>query len=109
MDGILDSLSLEVRPLLWAVEEVAIYGLEVDETARAERIATLTDALERFEALLDADGPDALGGAFTIADAGLAGRLLHLPRLPLDPHTAPRIRRTVGAATARPAFAAARR
>ena len=108
VDGILDSLSLELRPRLWAVEEVAVYGREVADAERGHRIATLEDALERFDSLLDPEGPFALGATFTIADVALAARLLHLPSLPLDRAIAPRLRRVVAAASARPAFARAR-
>lgn len=105
VDMALDSLSLEVRPALWAVEEVVVYGLEAPDAA--ERTRALEDVLAAFDRLLDADGPYALG-AFTIADCALAGRALHLPRLGLDPAVAPRTFRAVAAAQERPAFAAAR-
>lgn len=108
VDGVLDSLSLEVRPVLWGVEEVAVYGLEVPEEERTRRVGALAEALRSFDALLHPDGPFALGAELTIADAALAGRLLHLPTLPLDAAVAPRTRRSVAAAQARPAFAAAR-
>lgn len=105
IDTALDSLSLEVRPALWAVEEVVVYGLDVLDGQ--ERVAALEDALAAYDRLLDADGPYALG-EFSIADCALAGRAWHLPRLGLDPAVAPRTFRSVTAAQSRPAFAAAR-
>lgn len=107
VDGVLDSLSLELRPHLAALEEGAVYGVELSQAELADRIAALTRALTSFDALLDPDGPYALGEALTIADAALAGRLLHLPALPLDEAVAPRTRRALRAVTARPAFATA--
>lgn len=103
IDGVLDSLSLEVRPALWAVEEVVVYGLAAPLATRQQALA---EALVAFDALLDAEGPYALGG-FTIADCALAGRGLHVPELPLEPRVAPRTRRAIAAAQARPAFALA--
>jgi len=108
VDGVLDSLSLELRPPLWGVEEVAVYGLDVSDAALADRIAALGRALGAFDALLHPAGPYALGPTFTIADVALAGRLAHLPTLPLADAVAPRTRRAVRAAMARPAFAVAR-
>lgn len=107
VDGILDSLSLELRPLLWAVEEFVVYGSGVPGDDRLARGAALEAALTSFDALLHPNGPYALGPHPTIADAALVGRLLHLPTLPLDPDVAPRTRRALGAAMARPAFATA--
>ena len=103
IDGVMDSLSLEVRPALWGVEEVVVYGLDAP---LAERAPALADALTAFDALLDPAGPYALG-RFTIADCALAGRGLHVPQLPLEPRVAPRTRRAIAAAQARPAFALA--
>lgn len=107
VDGIMDSLSLELRPPLWAVEAMVVYGQEAGYAERSQRIAALQEALERFEALLDPRGPHALGAIFTVADVALAGRLLHLPGLPLEAAVAPRLRRTLAAAWARPAYARA--
>lgn len=105
VDGVLDSLSLEVRPHLWAVEEFAHYGGEVADDERAVRLASLRRALDGFDRLLDAVGPHALGPTLTIADCAVAGRLLHLDELPLDEATAPRLRRVVSRARRRPSFA----
>ena len=104
IDGVMDSLSLEVRPALWAVEEVVVYGLDAPLAGREQALA---ETLTAFDALLDAAGPYALGD-FTIADCALAGRGLHVPDLPIAPSVAPRTRRTIAAAQARPAFALAR-
>lgn len=107
VDTILDSLSLEVRPHLWGVEEFAHYGLPVAEDDRPGRIQALQDALGGFDRLLHPDGPHATGADFTIADCAIAGRLLHLTRLPIGAADAPRLRRVVAAARTRPSFAAA--
>ena len=106
VDGLLDTLSLELRPKLWALEEVDVYGLAVAPEERAARVAALTEALVAFDSLLDATGPYALG-ALTVADFALAGRGLHLPQLGVAAATAPRLRRCLEAAWARPAWAAA--
>ena len=105
IDTLLDSLSLELRPKLWAVEEVAVYGLDAADDERAARVAALDDALERYDALADPDGPY-LAGGFSIADCAVAGRLLNLPRLGLDATRHPRLARAYAAATARPAWRA---
>lgn len=108
VDMLLDSLSLELRPHVWGLEEVTIYGVAVSKAEREERIATLAGKLTSFDALLHPDGPHALGPALTIADAAIAGRLLHLPAMPLDPGVAPRTGRTLAAVMDRPAFVVAR-
>lgn len=108
VDVLLDSLSLQLRPLLWGVEEVVVYGRPVDPGEAAARVAALADGLAAYETLLDGDGPYALGEV-TIADFALAGRALHLPRLGLPEGTAPRLRRSLDASRARPSFAAATR
>jgi glutathione S-transferase len=107
VDSLLDSLSLEVRPDLWGVEEFAAYGLPVPDRERPGRIAALVAALDAFDQLLDADGPHAVGESLTIADCAIAGRFLHLDRLPLEAGTAPRLARVVAATRARPSFASA--
>lgn len=104
VDGLLDTLSLELRPRLWAVEEPVVYGAPVADLEA--RRADLAAALTAYDTLLDPDGPYALG-PLTIADLALAGRLLHLPRLGLAPGVAPRLHRALEAARARPAWAAA--
>ncbi len=102
IDGLLDSLSLELRPALWGVEEFAIYGgVAGDES---ERIAALEAKLAAYDRLLDPDGPWATGARFTIADCALGGRALHLPRLPLAPACAPRLRRVLAGLAQRPSF-----
>lgn len=102
VDGLLDSLSLEVRPVLWGVEEFAIYGGAVGD--RAGAVAALERALNAFERLLDPAGPWATGATFTIVDCALGGRALHVPHLPLAPGCAPRLRRVLAALTQRPSF-----
>ena len=104
VDGLLDTLSLELRPKVWAVEEIAVYGLAAPD--REERLTTLAAALDAYDTLLDPDGPYALG-SLTVADFALAGRLLHLPRLGLPAGTAPRLHRSLAAARERPAYAEA--
>jgi len=102
IDGLLDTLSLELRPALWGVEELAVYGgAAPDEPAR---IATLEAKLTAYDRLLDPSGPWATGATFTIADCALGGRALHLPRLPLAPECAPRLRRVLEGLAQRPSF-----
>lgn len=105
IDGLLDSLSLELRPALWGVEEVVVYGVDLPD--RAERVALLEAKLAAYDTLLDADGPWATGSQLTIADCALGGRALHVPRLGLDPACAPRLRRVLGALAGRPGYASA--
>lgn len=107
VDVLLDSLSLEVRPPLWAVEELVLYGLEVTGEEREARRSALDAALADFDRLLDLEGPHALGATLTIADCAIAGRLLHLDRLSLAAIAAPRLRRVLKSARARPAYARA--
>ncbi|MCW3009636.1 MAG: hypothetical protein JWO90_40 [Solirubrobacterales bacterium] len=102
IDGLLDSLSLELRPALWGVEEFAVHGGAVDD--EDGRVAALEGKLTAYDRLLDADGPWATGVTFTIADCALAGRALHLSKLPLDPACAPRLRRVMAALEERPGF-----
>lgn len=102
IDGLLDSLSLELRPALWGVEEFAVYCAAVpDET---ERVAALERALTAYDRLLDPHGPWATGSVFTIADCALGGRALHVGHLPLAPDCAPRLRRVLAALAPRPSF-----
>ncbi len=106
IDVLLDSLSLEVRPALWGVEEFAVYGGDADD--QPERIAALDRQLTAYDELLDADGPWACGTTFTIADCALAGRAHHLPKLPIASSVAPRLRRVMTALASRPAVGRAR-
>lgn len=106
VDVLLDSLSLEVRPVLWELERIVVYGQAADEAATIEARANLRDALSAYDRLLDGTGPHALG-SLTIADCAIAGRLHHLDRLGLDPEPAPRLHRALTAIRARPAWAAA--
>ena len=107
IDVLLDSLSLEVRPYLWGVEEYAYYGLPVADSERPGRLDALRRALEGFDRLLDPGGPHAVGEAFTIADCAITGRFLHLDGLPLEPAVAPRLRRLMAATRRRPSFSKA--
>jgi len=107
IDTLLDSLSLEVRPSLWGVEELVLYGLAAGEEERAARVAALHHKLTAFERLLDPEGPHATGAGLTVADCAIAGRLLHDDALPLDPGATPRLRRVLAAARARPSYARA--
>lgn len=99
VDGLLDTLSLEVRPALWGVEEVAVYGAVVSD--EAERRGALERALTAYDRGLHPVGPWATGATFTIVDCALGGRALHVPRLGLDPRCAPRLRRVLAALDAR--------
>jgi glutathione S-transferase len=104
IDGLLDTLSLELRPALWAVEEHAVYGLEVSANERGTRRAALVAAADAYDRLLDADGPYALG-AFTIADCAIAGRCFYLEQFGLGDDVAPRLRRVIAAAQSRTSWA----
>lgn len=103
IDIMLDSLSLELRPALWGVEESAVYGIAIPGDGRAERHDALVTAAAAYDRLLDPDGPYALGG-FTIADCAIAGRCLYLEQLGLETGVAPRLHRVVAAAQARPSW-----
>ena len=103
VDIMLDTLSLELRPALWGVEESAVYGIAIPGDERAERHDALVTAAAAYDRLLDPGGPYALGG-FTIADCAIAGRCLHLEKLGLETGVAPRLRRVVAAAQARPSW-----
>lgn len=103
VDNLLDTLSLELRPALWGLEEIERYGAEVSTAEHDARRGALQSALEAYEQLLDADGPYALG-AFTIADCAIAGRALHVPALSVDTQRLPRLTRALNAARARPAY-----
>ncbi len=103
VDVLLDSLSLELRPWLWAVEEDCVYGGTSPEPL-ASRVGKLAEQLTAYEQLLDPVGPWATGAGFTIADCAIGGRAFHLPRLPLDPSVAPRLRRVLAALGEHPAF-----
>jgi glutathione S-transferase len=102
IDVVLDSLSLELRPALWEVERFMVYGEVVDD--RSDRLERLSAAASAYDRLLDVEGPFALG-TFTIADCAIAGRCLHLERLGLGNDVAPRLRRVLAAAHARPSWA----
>lgn len=102
IDVLLDSLSLQVRPALWAAEEPVLYGVPEAGDWRPE----LHAALDGYERLLAPEGYAV--GEFSIADCAIAGRMLYLEQLPVDRSRWPRLTRAVGLAMARPAFAAAR-
>lgn len=103
IDILLDTLSLELRPALWGVEESAVYGIAIPGDERAERHDALVTAAGAYDRLLDPDGPYAVGG-FTIADCAIAGRCLYLEQLGLETGVAPRLHRVVAAAQARPSW-----
>jgi glutathione S-transferase len=98
VDGLLDTLSLEVRPALWEAELATLYG----RPSGVDWGALLNAALAGFERLLDTSGYAC--GAFTIADCAIAGRMYKLGSLPIDAAPFPRTLAVVRAATARPAF-----
>ncbi|WP_354702381.1 Stringent starvation protein A [Paraconexibacter sp. AEG42_29] len=106
IDNLLDTLSLEVRPALWGVEEFVLYAAPIAAADQVRRRAALVVALNAYDALLDPDGPFAVG-AFTIADCALGARGKHLGVLGLPDDVAPRLRGVIAAAQARPAYAAA--
>jgi glutathione S-transferase len=104
IDGLLDTLSLELRPALWGAEEPVVYGVQLSPDERAARHSALVAAAVAYDRLLDADGPYALG-AFTIADCAIAGRCLYLEQLSLEHDVAPRLRRVIAAAQSRRCWA----
>ncbi len=101
IDMLLDSLSLEVRPALWAAEEPEVYGLPSDTDWRPG----LDRALTGYERLLAEDGY-AVGG-FSIADVAIAGRMQYIGQLPIDLGRYPRLQRVLELTFARPAYRAA--
>ena len=101
VDLLLDSLSLEVRPALWAAEEPVLYGTPEPADWRTP----LAAALAGYERLVAADGYAT--GDFSIADCAIAGRMWHLHELPFDLGPYPRLTRALALATARPAYATA--
>ncbi len=107
IDGLLDSFSLELRPALWGVEELTIYGRAAPD--EAGRVAALERALASYDRLLDPRGTWATGSDFTVADCALGGRALHLGRLPLASECAPHLRRVLAALAQRASFARALR
>ena len=83
---LLDSLSLEVRPALWAAEEPVVYGLPSD----VDWGPALDRALTGYERLIADDGYAV--GEFSIADCAIAGRMQYIGRLPIDLGRYPRLR-----------------
>ncbi len=100
IDMLLDSLSLQVRPALWAAEEPILYGVSSDVDWRPG----LDDALGGFEWLL-ADEGYAIGD-FSIADVAIAGRMQDIGKLPIDLGRFPKLERVLGLTMARPAYQA---
>lgn len=100
VDMLLDSLSLQVRPALWAAEEPVIYGRPSDVDWRPD----LDAALGGFEWLLADDGYAI--GDFSIADVAIAGRMQDIRKLPIDLTRFPKLERVLGLTMARPAYQA---
>jgi glutathione S-transferase len=101
VDMLLDSLSLELRPALWAAEEPVVYGLPSDVDWRPG----LDTALTGYERLLADDGYAV--GDFSIADCAIAGRMHYIGRLPIDLGRYPHLDRVLELTFARPAYQAA--
>ena len=101
VDMLLDSLSLEVRPALWAAEEPVLYGRPSD----VDWGPALDRALTGYERLIADEGYAA--GEFSIADCAIAGRMQYLDRLPIDLGRYPRLHRVLELTFARPAYQAA--
>lgn len=101
IDQLLDALSLQLRPLLWAVEEPLVYG---DGHPPASAITALDRGMAAWERLLEANAE--VLATFTIADCGITGRMLYLDRLPVD---APRTRALVDRTRRRPSYEEATR
>lgn len=100
VDMLLDSLSLQVRPALWAAEEPVIYGRPTDVDWRPD----LDAALGGFERLLADDGYAI--GEFSIADVAIAGRMQDIRKLPIDLTRFPRLDRVLQLTMARTAYRA---
>lgn len=101
VDTLMDALSVNVRPFLWAAESVVIYGAPDASDWRGE----LAIALAAWDRMLA--GPEYCTGAFSIADCAAAGRLMHLERLGLDLEPYPRTRAMLAATRRRPAYRSA--
>jgi glutathione S-transferase len=101
VDMLLDSLSLEVRPALWAAEEPVVYGLPSD----VDWGPALDRALTGYERLIADEGYAA--GEFSIADCAIAGRMQYIDQLPIDLGRYPRLSRVLRLTFARPAYRAA--
>ena len=104
IDLLLDALSLQLRPLLWAVEEPIQHG---GRRADPAAVRELEAGLVAWERLLAANGE--LLERFTIADIGIAGRLAKVHALPIAPDNIPLTSRVLERALERPAFARALR
>jgi glutathione S-transferase len=100
IDMLLDSLSLQVRPALWAAEEPELYGRPHSLDWRPD----LDAALGGFEWLLADDGYAT--GDFSIADCAIAGRMQDIRKLPVDLTRVPRLDRVLELTMARPAYQA---
>ena len=101
IDMLLDSLSLEVRPALWAAEEPVVYGLPSDVDWRP----ALDQALTGYERLIAGDGYAA--GDFSIADCAIGGRMQYIGQLPIELGRYPRLARVLALTFARPGYQAA--
>ena len=103
IDQVLDALSLQLRPLLWGVEEPLIYGDGVvSESART----ALDLGLAAWERLLDANAE--IFKSFTIADCAIAGRISETRQVLGSLAKWPRTQAILDRCDARPAFQTAR-
>ena len=102
-DMLLDALSLQLRPLLWAVEEPIFYG---GTSADPADVRELEAGLAAWERLLAANG--ALLARFTIADIAITGRMAKVHALPIAAGSIPLTSGVLERAVRRPAYALAR-
>ena len=102
VDMLLDALSLQLRPLLWAVEEPILYaGTNADPASVRE----LEDGLAAWERLLAANHD--LLTRFTIADVAITGRMSKVRGLPIGADSIPLTSGVLARAMRRPAYARA--
>ena len=103
VDVLMDALSLQLRPLLWGVEEPLFYG---GTKADPGAIRELESGLAAWERLL---GDNAvLLTRFTIADIAIAGRMAKVHDLPIAEGSIPLTSGVLERAISRPAYTLAR-
>ena len=102
VDALMDALSLQLRPLLWAVEEPIQSGGGAADPAAVRELA---HGLVAWERLLAANGE--LRTRFTIADIAITGRMAKIHTLPIEPGSIPLTSGLLERATGRAAFARA--
>ena len=103
VDVLMDALSLQLRPLLWAVEEPLFYG---GTRADPGDVRELEGGLAAWERLLGDNA--ALLTLFTVADIAITGRMARVHELPIAEGSIPLTSAVLERAISRPAYALAR-